>query len=405
MNRNLDMVTQTKSHLQKIQPVCRTRPRKGAMAVFALMLLSLLIVVAAFAVELGMFMAEKTEMQRSADSAALAACWEYVSHLNRKETEPKSRESARDLAASVAGTNLVRLESLEADLNTSNDSAGDIVFGTFAGFGDPYADLTPISAGVANAVKIRLRQTNDQNGEVRFTLARMLGIASKPLEVDATASMSSSIRGFILPGNSSKTVSLLPFAVKESVWNSFVAGNGGQDSFSYNFANGNVTSGSDGIRELNIYPHDTGASGNSGTVDIGSSGNSTNDIKRQILDGVSAADLAHHGGKLELNSNGILLLNGDTGISAGIKSQLDSIKGDPRIIMIYSQVNGPGNNATFTIVKFVGVRVMEVNFQGSKNNSKRLMVQPANVVEDNVIISNGSEDTSDMVYSPARLVH
>ena len=375
------------------------------MAVFALMLLSLLIVVAAFAVELGMFMAEKAEMQRSADSAALAACWEYVSHLNRKETEPDSRESARNLAASVAGTNLVRLESLEADLNTSNDSAGDIVFGTFAGFGDPHADLTPVDTGVANAVKIRLRQTNDQNGEVRFTLARMLGIASKPLEVDATASMSSSIRGFKTPSNRAQTIGLLPFAVKESVWNSFMAGGGGQDKFTYNFNSGNVTSGPDGVRELDIYPHNTGSSGNSGTVDIGSSGNSTNDIKRQIVDGVSADDLSHHGGKLEFDANGEFVLNGDTGISAGMKAQLESVIGEPRIIMLYSQVSGPGNNATFTIVKFVGVRIVEVNFQGSKNNSKRLMIQPANVVEANVIISNGSEVTSDMVYSPARLVH
>ncbi len=398
------MVTHTNLFLSANRLCYRNRPRKGAMAVFALMLLSVLIVVAAFAVELGMFMAEKTEMQRSADSAALAACWEYVSHLNRKETEPNSRESARTLAASVAGTNLVRMESLEADLNYYNHSAGDIVFGTFAGFGDPNADLTPTNSGVANAVKIRLRQTQDQNGEVRFTLARMLGIASKPLEVDATASMSTSIRGFKTPADSSQTIGLLPFAVKESIWNSFMAGSG-SDNFNYNFETGNVTSGSDGVKELNIYPHDTGASGNSGTVDIGSSGNSTNDIKRQILDGVSADDLSHHDGKLQLGADGTLLLNGDTGISAGMKSQLEAVKGDPRIIMIYSQVVGPGNNATFTIVKFVGVRIVEVNFQGSKNNSKRLMIQPANVVEDNVIISNGSEDTSDMVYSPARLVH
>lgn len=399
------MVTQSKSHQHEIRPSCGARPRKGAMAVFALLLLSLLIVVAAFAVELGMFMAEKTEMQRSADSAALAACWEYVSHLNRKETEPNSRESARNLAASVAGTNLVRLESLEADLNTSNDSAGDIVFGTFAGFGDPYADLTPIDTGVANAVKIRLRQTNDQNGEVRFTLARMLGIASKPLEVDATASMSSSIRGFKTPANSAHRIGLLPFAVKESVWNDFMAGNGGQDKFNYDFDSGNIRSGPDGVRELNIYPHDTGASGNSGTIDVGSSGNSTNDIKRQIVEGVSGDDLSYHGGKLELNANGELLLNGDTGISSGMNEQLQSVRGQPRIIMLYSQVAGPGDNATFTIVKFVGVRIVEVSFEGSKNTSKRLMIQPANVVEDNVIISNGSEVTSDMVYSPARLVH
>jgi Flp pilus assembly protein TadG len=375
------------------------------MAIMGMLVISVLVVVAAFAVELSMFMAEKTEMQRSADAAALAACWEYVAHLNHKDPEPESREFARTLAGTVAGTNLVRLESLDADANLENSSEGDIVFGNFSGFGDPFADLTPVNSGVVNAVKVRLRQTSDQNGEVRFTLARLFGIDSKPLQVDATASISSSIKGFKTPGSRAQTIGLLPFAVKESMWNNLMNGNG-SDNYSADVETGAVAGNhGDGFLELDIYPHNTGASGNSGTVDIGSPGNSTNDIKRQIVDGVSADDLSYHDGKLELNANGELILNGDTGISAGMSSQLESIIGQPRIIMIYSQVTNPGNNAVFTIVKFVGVRIVAVNFQGSKNKAKYLIVQPANVVEDNAIVSNGFEESSYGVYAPAVLVH
>ena len=96
-----------------------------------------------------------------------------------------------------------------------------------------------------------------------------------------------------------------------------------------------------------------GSPGNRGTVDIGSSNNSTNDIARQILYGISASDLAYHGGKLEFNSCGYLILNGDTGISAGVKDELAEIKGQPRCIPVFSQVNGPGNNADYKIVKCV----------------------------------------------------
>lgn len=381
------------------------RARRGSLAVLALLLISVLIVVAAFAVEVSMFMAEKTEMQRSADAAALAACWEYVSHLNRGDSETESRDLARSLAESVAGENLVRLESLDADANLSNDSSGDIVFGTFSQYGDPYADLTPVSGSVANAVKIRLRQTQNQNGEVRFTLARVFGIASKPLEVDATAVIANGVRGFRSPPSGANNIGLLPFAVKETMWNSLMQGNT-DDDYTYDFDSQTVSNGSgDGIKELDIYPHSTGASGNSGTVDIGSSGNSTAEIKQQILHGVSADDLAYHGGKLEFDDNGILILNGDTGISAGMKAELNSIIGQPRIIMVYSQVNGPGNNAMFTIIKFVGVRVMAVNFQGSKNKAKYLIVQPANVVDDNGIVATGSNVPSEGVYLPARIVH
>ncbi len=378
--------------------------RRGAIAVLAMLLLSVLIMVAAFGVELSMFMAEKAEMQRSADAAALAACWEYVAHMNRGSAEPASRDCARTVASEIAGTNLVRLQSLDADLNASNEAAGDIVFGQFDSFGNPYGEMTPQDSGVVNAVKVRLRQTRERNGEVTFTLARLLGINSKPLEVEAVASIARNVRGFRAPADNSKTVNLLPFAVKRELWDSLMAGNG-DDDYSYNFDTGEVTNGSDGKREINIYPHTTGASGNSGTVDLGSSGNSNADVKRQILNGASAEDLDELGGKIELDASGQLLLNGDTGISAGMKAELNAVKGQPRVIMVYSQVTGNGNNATFTIIRFVGIRIMHVNFQGSKNNSKKLIIQPADVMAEFVIVSNQNNQTSQSVFSPARIVN
>ena len=72
-------------------------------------------------------------------------------------------------------------------------------------------------------------------------------------------------------------------------------------------------------------------------------------------------------------------MNGDTGISAGVKDELESIKGKPRIVPIFSQVTGPGNNAMYTIIHFAGVRIMEVKLTG-KQSGKRVMAQPANVI-------------------------
>lgn len=66
----------------------------------------------------------------------------------------------------------------------------------------------------------------------------------------------------------------------------------------------------------------------------------------------------------KLDDNGELFLNGDTGISAGVKNELASIKGEPKLIPLFNQVNGPGNNATYSIVKFVGVRLMQVKLTG-----------------------------------------
>ena len=141
--------------------------------------------------------------------------------------------------------------------------------------------------------------------------------------------------------------------------------------------------------------------GNFGTVDIGNPNNSTADIERQILYGVNSSDLAYYGGSLVLGSNGTLLMNGDTGVSGGIKEELDSIKGKPRIIMLYSTVVQQGNNATYTIVGFVGIRIMYVKLTGSMS-SKKIIIQPAVVVDASALIGN-TTNSSKYVYSNVRI--
>jgi hypothetical protein len=120
------------------------------------------------------------------------------------------------------------------------------------------------------------------------------------------------------------------------------------------------------------------------------------------VSGVNSEDLAHHGGSIQLNSAGELYLNGDTGISAGVMDELVSILGKPRIVPIFRSVTNPGNNATYTIVKFCGIRIVEVNLRGSIS-SKRVMIQPANIVTRGGIYSE-IPSTSTFIYSPVWLV-
>jgi hypothetical protein len=175
----------------------------------------------------------------------------------------------------------------------------------------------------------------------------------------------------------------------------------GTDSWCYNPETKTVTAGADGVKEVNLFPQGTGSPGNRGTVDIGSSNNSTADLARQIVSGISPADLAHLGGSIQF-TNGELHLNGDTGISAGVKDELASIIGKPRIIPIFSSVTGNGNNADYTIVKFVGVRILDVKLTGSMS-SKRLTIQPCNVVMKGGIYQQGASH-SQYVHSPVWLV-
>ncbi len=172
---------------------------------------------------------------------------------------------------------------------------------------------------------------------------------------------------------------------------------------SFRFENDRVLAGSDGLFECNLYPQGTGSPGNRGTVDIGSQNNSTADISRQVLDGISAQDFVDLGKPLRFDAAGVLTLNGDTGISAGIKDELASIIGQKRIIPIYRSVSGNGNNATYTIVRFEGVRILDVKLTGPKDG-KRVIVQPAKMLARHAIVSSGGGYTSDYLVTPVMIV-
>jgi len=244
-----------------------------------------------------------------------------------------------------------------------------------------------------------VQRTSNQNGQIPLFFARAIGATQQSLQAQATAALVSSFSGFKAPSDGSN-LNILPFALDETTWNNLTTA--GSDSWTYNPDSKTVTAGGDGVKEVNLFPQGTGMPGNRGTVDIGSSNNSTADIARQITSGISAADVAYLGGSIRFNSSGVLHLNGDTGISAGVKDELASIIGKPRIIPIFRTVVGPGNNADYSIVKFVGIRVMDVKLTGSMAG-KNVTIQPCNVAMKGGIYDPNGGGTQ-YIYSPVWLV-
>lgn len=356
-----------------------------------------LIAMIAFAVDIGYILVAKDQLQRSADASAMAAAWELVDDqapLGRSDVTQISAD-ARQKATQYAALNNVLASA--PSLGTS-----DVAVGYMANPTDPACPFTTTGAGLPNAVQVKVRRTSDQNGEVPMFFAPVLGIDRVATEAGATAALVNSISGFKTPADGSN-LELLPFALDEQTWNNLINCGNGTDNYKYNSSNKTVSSGYDSIKEVNLYPQGTGSPGNRGTVDIGGCNNSTSDIARQIVHGISSQDMSHFpDSKLQFDQHGKLYLNGDTGISAGVKDELTSIVGQPRIIPIFRSVTGPGNNAMYTIVQFVGVRIMDVKLTGSMS-SKRLIVQPCNIVAKGGIPSSTS-GTSNFVYSPVWLV-
>jgi Flp pilus assembly protein TadG len=373
-------------------------PRRGA-AILTAVLAVFFIGIVALGVELGYLFMNYGQLQTCADSGALAGAQVLMNDGRVKSTPEYStgQSNARSNSVQFAGYNRVGVDFPVVDPNSSNGSNGDVVIGYLADPADPDCQLDTSDQSKFNAVQVRVRKNSSLNGKVPAFFSRLWGNTGVDVVGKATAVMPASIVGFQVTSET-ENAGVLPFAIKKTSWDALLAGTG-SDDWRYDAA-GNVVSGSDGILEMSMFPIDNGASGNSGTVDIGNSNNSTADLSRQIRYGISASDLAYIGGALQLGSDGTLILNGDTGISAAIKDDLESIKGKPRSICIYSTVSGPGNNAMYTIVGFVGIRIMKVKLTGSP---KYVTIQPAVCVDASAIIGD-APNSSKYLYSNVRLV-
>jgi Flp pilus assembly protein TadG len=379
------------------------RQRKGAITVLTAILAVVLVGMVAFSVDLGYVLSAKEELQRSTDAAALAACWEYGQKLATGSSSSTATASARTVAANYAALNRVTGNPMSVNSNTSNDPAGDLVFGYIADFYNSQSPFQTNSSNGINAVRVRLHKSADINGRVPFFFARVFGLEGQALDSEAIAGIVRDIRGFQVPSDGGN-LDILPYALDYSTWENLVNGNS-TDNYRWNATAKTVESGSDGWVEVNLFPQGTGSPGNRGTVDIGGANNSTSDIARQILEGISPEDMnafTADGRKLEFDANGKLYLNGDTGISAGVKDELTAIKGQPRIIPIFQQVNGNGNNAEYTIVKWQGIRICAVKLTGSMSQ-KHVTIQVAPVLSKGVVPST-TTGTSSYVYSPVVLV-
>jgi Flp pilus assembly protein TadG len=173
------------------------------------------------------------------------------------------------------------------------------------------------------------------------------------------------------------------------------SGGNGDTGGSNGNGNGGGSGGSNGNGSNKITP------GNFGLIEYGESGNNANAVARLIRNGPTADDLRHMNGEFRLDSvTETILTSGTPGMKTSMKDDVESIVGQARTIPLYREVYGQGNNTTYVIVAFVGVRIVDFNFQG---NDKYIIIQPAMVV-DRSAISGHTNGTSRFVGQPVHLV-
>ena len=387
------------------QQAARRTTARGGVAFFVTISIVVILSMCALAIDLGGVYLSKGELQNAADAAALAAAEELLDEDRLKGAAHMAEEmtAARNEAVAYAARNKVGHMSPEIDRNDGNSGSGDVVVGYLYNPNNRSESLSTNDQSKFNSVMVRVRRDSSKNGPLMHLFAPIFGDLSSDVRASAIATFKDGVVGYKVTSRTGNA-GLLPLALHVNAWTALLNGSG-TDNYSYNPDTGEVTSGPDGILELNLYPGSgTGQlpPGNFGTVDIGSPNNSTSDLSRQIRYGINESDLSYFGGELKLGNNGILLLNGDTGLSAAIKDDLLSILGQPRAIPLFNAVSGNGNNSQFSVIGFVGIRIMNVKLTGSMKQ-KNVIVQPAFVVDDAAITAPGS-GSSYFVYEPVRLV-
>lgn len=383
--------------------------RRGTVIVLMAIMMVIMFALLAFAVDIGYVMLIRTQLQTSADSAAMAGTWELLDSrfITPSATYQVTKQEAINHAGFYAGDNYVGGTSPGLATNDVTIGRLDLSNGAFTDESN-YLDKDRL-----NAVQVRVQRTGDQNGEVPLFFARVLGVNTAPNNAVAMAAYCDNFQGFNPPAVGERNLAILPFTLDEYTWNELLNGQT-DDHWTWDAPNERaIPNRPDGIHEANLYPQDTGSPGNRGTVDIGRASNSTRDLSDQIRKGVTADDLSRlPGDVLEPGSDGKITLGADTGMSNGIKDDLQWLVDqahvrqaaptpDPtnlRVIPIFQSVDGNGNNAKYKIVGFAGVRILAVNLTGNPSD-RYVIVQPDKMVIDRGIPASDSTPFSQYIYS------
>ncbi len=399
-------------HLKPVKRLSQRRchARRGGILVLASICLIAALGFVALAVDVGFMTQTKAQMSGAADASALAAALEMPQGWGQGKTMTADAvASTARSAAQAVGTTYRLGEQAAAYLDTTRD----VRFGQRTQTNGAWVETWGVSP--YNMVEVTIHRDQPLSGSVATRGDQQLPLFFAPAMGNKSASLTAKATAILSPGSgfritpgSGRTCPALPFALDEGTWNALINNVNNtlvKDKYTYNATTGAITNGPDGIREANLYPESNVdlPPGNRGSIDIGPADNSTADLVRQILYGPNEADLAVLGGDITIPVGGSRVFSGDTGLSAAVAEYLNQIKGKPRAIPIFRSVAGVGNNAQYTVVKWVGIRIMKVDISGSPVQ-QGVVVQPAPLVDSTVVVMPGALQVDSIMTKP-RLIH
>lgn len=341
--------------------------RNGAVAAFFALLLIPMLALVALCVDYGYLLVVKTDLQRAADATVLAAVRDLIPAPDGSQDIDQVKDTIRTYA---------RLNVGAATFAVRNQ---DIRIGRY----DPatiYDNLVIREDGIYDTVQVTLRRDSLANNPVSLFFARIIGITDSEVAATATAVLQKARS--LPPGTD-----ILPIVVPESSW---YAQTYDQDWSIY--GSGKILND-----EGNEIP------GNFGTLDIGSSNNSTSDLVDQINNGISDSDLGSLYGNdridnsTHIGGNEQFWSNADTGLSVGMKSAINANHGETKLVPIINAVsNETGNNLEYLVVGWGVVQLMGSEWSGGPD-ARNITIKKAFMYDKDLAPNPDLSDTVDII--------
>src|SRR6185437_831292 len=320
--------------------------RRGAIAPMAALLMTLLVGMLAFAIDIGYIASVQAEFQNAADAAALAGAQQlqtpFVNFYAPGQTQ-QQQQTIYNLVTtdtSSSGNPIPTAQRFAA----YNQAGGVSVQVPTTDISFRYYDGTnpsvPASSGVfPNTIQVTTRRDSTANAPLGLFFARIFGISTINLTASASATIYagdvSSLQ--VIPGVNAH---ILPVALDINVWTNYANGN-----LTSPWLTTNVSTGPDNNPQLQVYPFATDTPGSFGLLDVGVPSNNAPAFRSWIDDGSTPNDISY------LLNNNLLPVSPTNPepwkVGPGLKSTLlndfQSQMGVPNLIPLFAPVSPAGN--------------------------------------------------------------
>lgn len=368
--------------------------KRGAVAIFTVAILAVLIGFAALTIDVGHLYAVRLDLQNSADAASLSGASALAGEKMLQLRKGGNVSLSEVYSEVFERASTIAYEHASMGASGTVVTSPDVVFGRI----DLNSATSPIDTSVSpdqyNAVRvITRREQGSSNGPIEFFFAPIFGKHKGEASASATAAFDDRVSGFE-PG----VGDLWPLTMSLAAYEAGVEA--GIDLYDYDGNTDNVYSGEDGVPEVNMYPENL-APGNFGLLNIGVGNQGEPSIAAHIEDGVPPEHLENEIGTTEMtfyDADGDPVnyyITGNSGLKASLEASLQSRIGDIVAIPIHDSVSGTGANATYQIVGFRFARVMDAKLQGSPD-SRGVWMQPVTYTGPGLIFNPNAPSSGGM---------